>query len=47
MRKFVIECHDCEVSVVLIDKHNDLPDDIEIKFCPFCGGDNIATKEQD
>lgn len=45
MSKKLVECHDCSVETVILDKFDEI-DSKDIKHCPFCGSENIEIIEK-
>lgn len=45
-KKITLACHDACGEVKIVDKYEEL--DIEgLKYCPFCGGQNIEVTEDE
>jgi hypothetical protein len=38
-----LECHSCECTLTIKDEFDEI-DVNDIKFCPFCGDDNIIIE---
>lgn len=44
-KKKQIDCHDCSSSTKVIDKDEEYEVD-DLKYCPFCGSENIESSEE-